>query len=75
LLGHVDPAGQQPRAEVACSEDRIVGEHQKRAAMLLERLDELRTTWQGVFLMHQDAVHVAEPAGDGFALSHTVILA
>ena len=41
LLGHVDPAAQQPGAQVAGRVDRVVGEHEERAAGRLERLDEL----------------------------------
>ena len=74
VLGHVDAAGQQPGPQVAGGEDRVVGQHQEPAAVLLQRGDELRRTGDRPLLAHQHAVHVGQPAGHGRSFDHDVQL-
>ena len=70
LLRHVDAAAEQPGAQVARREDRVVRQDEEASAGLLERRDELGGARDRVLLVHEDAVHVGEPRLDGPVIGH-----
>ena len=60
--GTIEPGPGEPGRQVTRGEDRVVGQHQERALLVDESLQEFGRAGQGVLLPHQDAVHVGEPA-------------
>src|ERR1700760_2215529 len=73
---YADPFGRcsSRKAAVAAGEDRVVGDQEVLQATRLQRLDELRSAWDRVLLVHQHAVHVGEPGMDRAGLAHPPIL-
>ena len=75
--GTVETGPGQPRRQITRREDRVVGEHEEASLLLDQSLQEFRGSGQGVFLAHQDAVHIGEPALGGlthaFSLSSQLV--
>ena len=70
FLRDVDATAQQPRPKITSRVDRIVGQHQEAASMLLQGGNELRCARQRLLLVHQYAIHVSQPRFDGLRISH-----
>ena len=69
-LGDVDPAAQQARPQIPRGEDRVVGQHQVPALVLLQGGDEVGTPGKRLLLVHQHAVHVGQPVLHRLAFGH-----
>ena len=74
VLRDVDPAPEQARAQVTRREDRVVRQDEEAPPRVDEGLDELGGTGDGLLLVDEHAVHVGEPALDGFGVAHAPIV-
>ena len=74
LLGDPQAGALQARGEVTRGEERVVGQNKEALGGVDPAFNQFGCTGESLLLVHEDAVHVGEPAFNIASFSHDFII-